>query len=158
MECVAECLQQLKRSNWSWDWPTTAAESFRLPAEAFLGAYGRTGVGTGVVGVLQGTGRPYGDLELALLACQRLACIETQDAERMRHVRDQGILLCHLRRYTDAVPALAEYQQWLEGHSAAEQQQGGGNAELSRSQELDLVQQAHSKAEKMQLESAYQAS
>jgi hypothetical protein len=119
MACVVDCLAQLKRSNWSWAWPIGAPESFDLPAVSFLGKHGRAGVGSAFVGVMQSTGRPFGDLELALLSCERLAAASQDEREAARNRRDEGVLLCHLHRYDEAKAALEEYWAWLEGHPEA---------------------------------------
>lgn len=42
---------------WSWEWDVGASESFMTPARAFLGDFGRAGVGSATVGVMQITGR-----------------------------------------------------------------------------------------------------
>lgn len=54
---MLECLEYLKRYFWSWEWDVGARESFMTPARAFLGDFGRAGVGSATVGVMQITGR-----------------------------------------------------------------------------------------------------
>ena len=77
-------------------WNTRAPDCFEEPAEAFLGLYGRAGMGSGTVGVMQATGRPFGNLKMALLATERLAVVRggTQGArDGAREVRDVGTAL-----------------------------------------------------------------
>ena len=156
---VVRCMQQLKRTSWSWDWPVGARDSFVLPAEAFLGEYGRAGMASRAVGVMQPTGRPFGDVELALLQCQRLACVVDNEREAMRQVRDQGVLLCHLQKYEDAHAALARYESWVAEHP--ELVAGENNAEqedLIQPLEVSTVHRLRVKLDALKLESCLQSS
>ena len=160
LQCVAECLSQLKRTNWSWDWYTGNPDSFELPAEAFLGSFGRANVGSAVVGVMQATGRPFGDLDLALLDCQRLACVAATEREQMRNVRDQGVLLCHLQRYPDAQAALERYEQWVAAHPdiVAGADAATSAESLIQQRELQLIHDVKLKLAQLSLEAAYSSS
>lgn len=147
MACVVACLDQLKRTNWSWAWPVDDPHSFMLPAAAFLGTFGRAGIGSGAVGVMQATGRPFGDLEMALLACQRLAVVSDDPSESAKHRRDAGVVLCHLHRYAEAKAELGQYQAWLE-HSAEDIEEG----------EVAAVRDLLLKLTQLSLEQVYTAS
>ena len=133
-----------------------------LPAQAFLGTFGRANVGSAVVGVMQATGRPFGDLELALLSTQRLACVAATTRERMRNVRDQGILLCHLQRHASATAALESYEDWVAQHpELVEGCEGAEEAcgeKLISQEEMSLVHDVKVKVAHMSLESAYSSS
>jgi hypothetical protein len=157
-QCVVECLSQLKRTNWSWDWGVDASESFTLPAQAFLGSFGRAGRGAGVVGVMQATGRPFGELNLALLACQRLACVVEKDRDAMRNVRDQGVLLCHLQKHQDAVAAFERYQAWVAAHPEAVASDAVPDGDLIQPEELELVHGLQVKLAQLTLEACYTSS
>ena len=155
MQCVIACIEQLKRSNWCWPWEPAAAECFETPARAFLGEYGRAGSVSPAVGVLHTGGRPFGDLELALAACQKLAAVRPAD-ENCRHaarnVRDQGVLLCHLKRYTEARQMLQAYEAKAGGR------EGGEEGALSREAEGELLRALMLKLDQHALEQAFSAS
>ncbi len=96
VELLAEMLDQLKRFYWSWDWPLVGREhifggklkdrstpfydplqesssGFEASARSLLGESGRAGLVNAAVGVMQSRGRPYGNVELSVLATERLA-------------------------------------------------------------------------------------
>lgn len=156
MQCVIACVQQLKRSNWCWPWEPSAVESFETPARSFLGDFGRVGSVSPVVGVMHTGGRPFGDLELALAACQKLAAVESgvdeSSRDAARNVRDQGVLLCHLKRYAEAKALLQEYAAALEA--------GGGDEEgaLPLDEERDLLRALTLRLDHLTLEQAFSAS
>eukprot|EP00892_Ulva_mutabilis_P010570 jgi/Ulvmu1/7886/UM004_0117.1 len=168
-ESLLACLELLKRCYWSWDWEVDAPESFVIPARSFLGDFGRAGVGAGVVGVMQPTGRPYGDLRMALLATERLSQVQggfSGGPSVARHIRDMGVLLCHLQRYNDAKVALGQYHDWIHEASPAdldatlknlEQVNGGGGVAISK-EEAELVDQLLQKATQLSLENTYDSS
>lgn len=57
-------------------------------------------------GVLQGSGRPFGDLSRALLASERLSIL----GGPAFNMRDTAIILYHLKRYNEAYDAFKQYQ------------------------------------------------
>jgi hypothetical protein len=129
-----------------------------LPARSFLGDFGRAGVHSRTVGVMQVGGRPYGDLELALAACERLALVGDGllgSWDVARNIRDQGLLLCHLKRYQEATLLLKEYVALLEAGGP----EGSRPATtVSVEQELELLEAVMLKLSQEALEAVFSAS
>lgn len=106
---------------------------------------------------------------MALLATERLSQVQGgfsggQDAAR--HIRDMGVLLCHLERYSDAKAALQQYQEWMHKVSPAdltttlknlEQVNGGGGVAISKEEE-QLVDQLMQKLTQLCLQNTYDTS
>lgn len=112
--------------------------------------------------------RPYGDLKMALLATERLAQVQggfSGGPSVARHVRDMGVLLCHLERYNDAKAALTQYHDWMHEASPADldatlknlEQVNGGGVAISK-EEADLVDQLLAKVTQLSLEDTYDSS
>eukprot|EP00798_Chlamydomonas_sp_ICE-L_P011775 gene11775-14926_t len=135
-QLLAEMLDQLKRFYWSWDWPLGAPSGFEACASALLGDLGRCGKVSEAVGVMQATGRPFGDVKLSVLAAERLAIVtreafgedSSEHTLQMRDygtlllhtgrttegiVRDYGTLLLHTGRTTEGIVLLERYQAWV---------------------------------------------
>jgi len=87
---VGDCLYTLKRFYWPWEWSPQSDSGFLPAAEALVAAHGRVGKVGSVVGVMQGMGRPFGDLTCARMATSRLA-----DLEGGHELRDLAVLLAH---------------------------------------------------------------
>jgi hypothetical protein len=158
MHCVVLCLQQLKRSYWPWPWDVAEAESIKLPARSFLGDFGRAGVNSRTVGVMQVEGRPYGDLELALSACERLAAVSgglKGSWDAARNVRDQGVLLCHLKQFQEAAGLLAGYVRLLEAGGPQGERPA---ATMSMERELELLRAVMLKLSQETLDAVFAAS
>jgi hypothetical protein len=103
-------LMALKRAFWPWEWDDSRDSGFLLAVEA--AAYGkddRMNTAAGVVGIIQPTGRPFGDLQMALLVTERLAEL---DGNVGYEQRDMGVLLYHGGYRRDALDALAAFQTW----------------------------------------------
>lgn len=69
--------------------------------------------------------RPFGDLNLALLAAERLSVLYEQCGQQdasMRQMRDMGVLLCHLKRFSKAQEALKQYEAWISKNCPADLQ------------------------------------
>eukprot|EP01025_Chloroclados_australasicus_P066317 TRINITY_DN9108_c0_g3_i1.p1 TRINITY_DN9108_c0_g3~~TRINITY_DN9108_c0_g3_i1.p1 ORF type:complete len:397 (-),score=46.52 TRINITY_DN9108_c0_g3_i1:252-1442(-) len=140
-------IQQLKRSYWPWQWQPDQSHCFFPPAEAFLGEYGRAGTFTSTVGVLQPTGRPFGDLKKAIKATERLKLVYggiEGGIEGAKQTRDLGILFCHLGDFSGALELLSQYGTWIQGESS------GISAE-----EKDIIKQVQVKLKQMILETAF---
>lgn len=113
--------------------------------------------------------RPYGDLQMALLATERLSQVQgglSGGHSVAKHIRDVGVLLCHLQRYNDATVALKQYQDWMQKVSPAdlsstlkmlEQVNGGGGIAISK-EEDELVEQLVQKATQLSLQNTYDSS
>ncbi|KAL6749221.1 hypothetical protein V8C86DRAFT_2853563 [Haematococcus lacustris] len=117
-QLVAELLDQLKRAYWSWDWPLGAASGFEACAQGLLGRSGRAGRVNAAVGVMQATGRPFGNVELALLASERAvqvaAVMDKSSWEYHVQVRDLAMQLLHVGQSSRGCSLLRDYQAWLE--------------------------------------------
>ena len=103
-------LMALKRAFWPWEWDDARDSGFLLAIEA--AAYGkddRMNTAAGVVGIIQPTGRPFGDLPMALLVTERLAEL---DGNVGYEQRDMGVLLYHSGYRRDARDALVAFEQW----------------------------------------------
>ena len=96
--------------------------------------------------------RPFGDLGLSLLATERLAVLYDkfgQEQAAMRQVRDMGVLLCHLQRFSSAQEALQQYEQWVSKNCPADlestiesmQKAGQGKPVAVSKEEADVVSQ-----------------
>eukprot|EP01023_Acetabularia_acetabulum_P060063 TRINITY_DN721_c0_g1_i1.p2 TRINITY_DN721_c0_g1~~TRINITY_DN721_c0_g1_i1.p2 ORF type:complete len:415 (+),score=61.85 TRINITY_DN721_c0_g1_i1:63-1247(+) len=146
---LAADVQSLKRSFWPWPWESTRKYCFFAPAEAFLGEYGRAGTFTKTVGVLQPTGRPFGDLKKAANATERLMIIYgglDGGILGARETRDMGILLCHLGRYKEALELLGSYEIFIDNFLDVSQ---------IEDRERGVVKQVVVKLNKTILESAF---
>lgn len=103
-------LMALKRAFWPWEWDDSRDSGFLLAVES--AAYGkddRMNTAAGVVGIIQPTGRPFGDLPMALLVTERLAEL---DGNLGYEQRDMAVLLYHSGYRRDALDALVAFQQW----------------------------------------------
>jgi len=103
-------LMALKRAFWPWEWDDSRDSGFLLAVES--AAYGkddRMNTAAGVVGIIQPTGRPFGDLPMALLVTERLAEL---DGNLGYEQRDMAVLLYHSGYRRDALDALLAFQQW----------------------------------------------
>eukprot|EP01024_Parvocaulis_polyphysoides_P046805 TRINITY_DN44270_c0_g1_i1.p2 TRINITY_DN44270_c0_g1~~TRINITY_DN44270_c0_g1_i1.p2 ORF type:complete len:396 (-),score=51.10 TRINITY_DN44270_c0_g1_i1:129-1316(-) len=146
---LAADVQQLKRSFWPWAWDSNLKYCFFPPAEAFLGEYGRAGTFTKTVGVLQPTGRPFGDLKKAANATERLMIIYGGMEGGIlgaREARDMGILLCHLGRFQEALDLLSKYENFIDNFS---------DVSLIEDRERGVVKQVVVKLNKTILETAF---
>jgi hypothetical protein len=107
--------------------------------------------------------RPFGDLNLALLATERLAvlydCLGHKEVAT-RQVRDMGLLLCHLKQYSSAQEALKQYEDWIRQSDPADMEstiqsmqkaKQGGPVMVSK-EEADIVAQVLVKAAREALE------
>jgi len=158
-------LDTLKRSFWPWEWPVAAKSGFLPAAEAAVGNAGRIGTANSTTGVLQASGRPFGDLNRSLLACERLVLLHASSF----HMRDTGILLYHLQRFEEAYGVLRTYQQRTEDSSSSSEKEeitvpiadcqkslGGIKVELEMiAEERTLVYQVVAKLERMKAESSW---
>jgi hypothetical protein len=107
---VRQQLMALKRAFWPWEWDDSRDSGFLLAVES--AAYGkddRMNTAAGVVGIIQPTGRPFGDLKMATLVTERLAEL---DGGVGYEARDMGVLLYHGGYRADALRTLAAFQQW----------------------------------------------
>jgi hypothetical protein len=103
-------LMALKRAFWPWEWDDSRDSGFLLAVEA--AAYGkddRMNTAAGVVGIIQPTGRPFGDLQMALLVTERLAELDENVGYEQR---DMGVLLYHSGYRRDALDALVAFENW----------------------------------------------
>ncbi len=109
-------LQALKRAFWPWEWDDSRDSGVLLAVEA--AAYGgddRMNTAAGVVGIIQPTGRPFGDLEMSILATERLLQL---DGNAGYEQRDLGILKFHDGERKEALFHLEKYEQWRESGAA----------------------------------------
>lgn len=98
---MASTLSCLKRAYWPWTWPEQHYSGFLASAEAAVGTGGRVGRVSETVGVMQGSGRPFGDIRLARMACERLA-----ELCGGHELRDLAVLLAHLGQPAEAYDLL----------------------------------------------------
>eukprot|EP01026_Neomeris_dumetosa_P012863 TRINITY_DN14470_c0_g1_i3.p2 TRINITY_DN14470_c0_g1~~TRINITY_DN14470_c0_g1_i3.p2 ORF type:complete len:199 (-),score=10.90 TRINITY_DN14470_c0_g1_i3:149-745(-) len=149
LDGLAAQVQQLKRSYWPWQWQYDEEYCFFPPAEAFLGEYGRAGTFTQTVGVLQPTGRPFGDLKKACNTTERLMIIHQGiqgGSKGAKEMRDLGILSCHLGKFQTALELMTSYDEWL-----AKTDQ----ATLGNPHERDVVKSVVVKLQQLLLEQTY---
>jgi len=116
---VIMVLDSLKRSFWPWEWAPGAKSGFLPAAEAALGTAGRIGTADSTTGVLQASGRPFGDLGRSLVALERLVLLNGPSL----HLRDSGIVLYHLKRYEESYYCLKKYKAILEASTDLEETQ-----------------------------------
>jgi len=103
-------LMALKRAFWPWEWDDSRDSGFLLAVEA--AAYGkddRMNTAAGVVGIIQPSGRPFGNLPMALLVTERLAELDGNVGYQQR---DMAILLYHGGYRRDALDALVAFNNW----------------------------------------------
>jgi len=102
-------LQALKRAYWPWEWDDSRDSGVLLAAEA--AAYGRDDrMNTFSAGlIIQPTGRPFGDLSMAILATERLLELEGGEGYEQR---DLGILKFHDGEGREALTHLEKYELW----------------------------------------------
>ena len=103
-------LSALKRAYWPWEWDDARDSGVLLAVEAAAYAAGnRMNTAAGVVGIIQPTGRPFGDLPMATLATERLLAL---DGGVGFEARDLGVLLFHDGRYGEALELLEGFEAW----------------------------------------------
>lgn len=101
-------LRALKRAFWPWTWDDRRDTGIELALKAAVfGNEDRMQTAVKGVGIIQPTGRPFGDLEMAIRATERLALVAEPE-----NIRDYGILLYHSQRYKEAYEQLQKYQTW----------------------------------------------
>ena len=71
----------------------------------------------GFVGIIQPTGRAFGDLPMAILATERL--LELDGGEGYE-ARDLGVLMFHDGKIKEALEHLESFERWREGGKADE--------------------------------------
>ena len=109
-------LQALKRAFWPWEWDDARDSGVLLAVEAAAyGADDRMNTAAGVVGIIQPTGRPFGDLPMAILATERLLAL---DGGKGYEQRDLGILKFHEGKRKEALEHLEKYEAWRESGEA----------------------------------------
>ena len=109
-------LSALKRAYWPWEWDEARDSGVLLAVEA--AAYGmdnRMNTAAGVVGIIQPTGRPFGDLAMAVLATERLLQLDGGEGYEQR---DLGVLMFHEGKIDEALKNLEAYQAWKESGKA----------------------------------------
>eukprot|EP00793_Prasinoderma_coloniale_P003249 PRCOL_00005884-RA len=137
---MADTLASLKRAYWPWVWPDTDYSGFLASAEAAVSTHGRVGRVGDTVGVMQGSGRPFGDIRLARMACERLA-----ELRGGHELRDLAVLLAHLKRPAEAYDLLVNryfktpaYSELKALASLAAGGAGAGGASLSAEVSLGI--------------------
>ncbi|GAX75788.1 hypothetical protein CEUSTIGMA_g3231.t1 [Chlamydomonas eustigma] len=134
VELLAEMLDQLKRFYWSWDWPLGVVSGFEACARSLMGESGRAGLVSAAVGVMQSRGRPFGNVELSVLATERLVLITREMTvgrsggvvdrdngwEHALQVRDLGALKIHVGQRLEGLQLLEGYSRWLEAGDDAD--------------------------------------
>ena len=111
-------LAALKRAYWPWEWDDSRDSGVLLAVEA--AAYAgdnRMNTAAGVVGIIQPTGRPFGDLPMATLATERLLQLDGGSGYEQR---DLGVLLYHDRKYAESLEHLEAFVAWKEEGKADE--------------------------------------
>ena len=106
-------LAALKRAYWPWEWDDSRDSGVLLAVEA--AAYGqenRMNTAAGFVGIIQPSGRPFGDLPMAILATERL--LELDGGEGYEQ-RDLGVLMFHDGKIKEALEHLEAFELWREG-------------------------------------------
>ena len=118
-QLLADQLDSLKRFYWSWNWQLGQQSGFEACARSLLGESGRAGLVNAAVGVMQPTGRPFGNVELSVLATERAAhvtaLIDQDGWDFATHVRDMGALNIHIGKKSLGLSQLESYKSWLEG-------------------------------------------
>lgn len=121
-QLLADQLDSLKRFYWGWAWPLGAQSGFEACARSLLGESGRAGLVNAAVGVMQPQGRPFGNVELSVLATERAAqvtaLIDADGWEFATHLRDLGALNVHIGKQSIGLAQLECYKSWLEGEGA----------------------------------------
>lgn len=97
---VKDCLRNLKKAYWPWEWYPGSPSGFVTAAKAALGEDGRFGRKVGGTFVPP-KGRPFGDIARAMNASERLVLLDQDPVEQ----RDLGVLLYHEGRFQDAYQA-----------------------------------------------------
>jgi len=111
-------LSALKRSYWPWEWDE-ARDSGVLPAveAAAYSGDNRMNTAAGVVGIIQPSGRAFGDLPMATLATERLLQLAGGIGTEQR---DLGVLEFHNGNFKEALAHLEAFQQWTDaGHAGS---------------------------------------
>jgi len=116
-EIVRGSLRGLVRAFWAWEGapdpvdPMDAAGADQrylyTAAEGAVGGAGRIGTKNNTTGVIQATGRPFGNVKMATMSAERLA----EYFGDARSVRDHAVLLCHEGRKEQALRALQMLQE-----------------------------------------------
>lgn len=109
-------LSALKRAYWPWEWDEARDSGVLLAVEA--AAYGmdnRMNTAAGVVGIIQPTGRPFGDLPMATLATERLLQLDGGEGYEQR---DLGVLMFHDGKHKEALDHLEAFEAWKEDGKA----------------------------------------
>ena len=101
-------LRALKRSFWPWTWDDFRDTGIELALKAAVfRSQDRMNTAIKGVGIIQPSGRPFGDLEMAIRATERLALIAEPE-----NIRDYGVLLYHAERYKESCEQLQKYFKW----------------------------------------------
>ena len=101
---IGDMLAVLKRAYWPWSWHPNDKSGFLPAAEALVAARGRVDSVGSVVGVLQGFGRPFGDLRCSRMTCERLA-----ELEGGHEWRDVGVIYAHEGEWVKAYECCRAY-------------------------------------------------
>jgi hypothetical protein len=113
-------LRALKRAFWPWTWDDRRDTGIELALKAAVfGSQDRMQTAIKGVGIIQPTGRPFGDLEMAIRATERLALIADEE-----NIRDYAVLLYHSKRYKESYEQLQKYSQFRD-EEFARLQKGG---------------------------------
>mmetsp|Transcript_5769 Transcript_5769/g.15480 ORF Transcript_5769/g.15480 Transcript_5769/m.15480 type:complete len:173 (-) Transcript_5769:133-651(-) len=111
-------LAALKRAYWPWEWDDSRDSGVLLAVEAAAYAdTNRMNTAAGFVGIIQPTGRAFGDLPMAILATERL--LELDGGEGYE-ARDLGVLMFHDGKIKEALEHLESFERWREGGKADE--------------------------------------
>ena len=111
-EIIRGMLRSLVRAFWAWEgapdevdpWEREGADQRYLwtAAEAAAGSSGRIGTRNNTTGVIQATGRPFGNVGMARMSSERMA----EFFGDARSLRDHAVLLCHEGEKEQALRAL----------------------------------------------------
>eukprot|EP00200_Dunaliella_tertiolecta_P006252 CAMPEP_0202351316 /NCGR_PEP_ID=MMETSP1126-20121109/8014_1 /ASSEMBLY_ACC=CAM_ASM_000457 /TAXON_ID=3047 /ORGANISM="Dunaliella tertiolecta, Strain CCMP1320" /LENGTH=387 /DNA_ID=CAMNT_0048943417 /DNA_START=215 /DNA_END=1378 /DNA_ORIENTATION=+ len=136
-QLLVAMLDQLKRFYWSWYWPVESESGFEECARVLL-TDDRAGKVNPAVGVITRTGRPFGDVGLSLLACERLVqVLGKTDPNSWQHamqMRDYGTLLLHVGQVEEGRKLLSRFMDWLQ--EGGDKQTGVANAHGALVQQL----------------------
>ncbi|KAF5831384.1 hypothetical protein DUNSADRAFT_13200, partial [Dunaliella salina] len=128
-QLLVAMLDQLKRFYWSWYWPVESESGFEECARVLL-TDDRAGKVNPAVGVITRTGRPFGDVGLSLLACERLVQVlgrtDPYSWQHAMQMRDYGTLLLHVGQVEEGKELLSRYMDWLQ--AGGDKQAGVANA------------------------------